>query len=114
MPPKRILKSDWPLFVERSFTQKKLKLVAARQLPKVSEKFQSEVHKYVLSLENDKDIIDLDEGLIALLHQLLNKIFQSIRNQYDEETQKHIYGQINFTCQGKESRQKPQSRKTSV
>ena len=101
MPPKRILSSEWPLFVEKSFRQKNLRLVAVREQPKVSEKFQSEVHKYVLQLENDRDIINLDEGLISLLNQLLSKVFQSIRKNYDEKTQKQVFAQINFTCQGK-------------
>ena len=100
MPPKRILLSEWPLFVEKSFQQKNLRLIAVREQPKVSEKFQSEVHKYVLHLQNDRDIINLDEGLISLLNQLLNKVFQSVKNNYDEKTQKQIFGQINFTCQG--------------
>ena len=59
MPPKRILLSEWPLFVEKSFQQKNLRLIAVREQPKVSEKFQSEVHKYVLHLQNDRDIIKI-------------------------------------------------------
>ena len=101
MPPKRILYSEWPLYVERNFKKSNLKLVAARQLPRVSEKYQSEIHKYVLELQNDQDVLNLDEELISTLNQLLNTIFESIRKHYDKTTQVRLFGQINFTCQGK-------------
>lgn len=100
MSANRILRTKWPLNVEKNYQNKKLSLSAVREQPKVSSKFQTEVHKYVLRLENDGQILDIDEDLISLMNELLTKILHSIKKNYDEKTQKEIFAQVNFTCQG--------------
>ena len=96
----RILKSTWPLNVAKNFDKKQISFVATRELPQISHKFQSEIHKYKLCL-SDKDItFTLDSEVFELLYDLVLQTLHSIKEHYSEQDQKQIYAQANLTLNG--------------